>query len=186
MDIQQLITGCIKKKPKAREKLYHTYKNTLFSISLKYCSSYAEAEDHLHDIFIEIFEKIHTYSGNGSFEGWMKRIAINKAIDRYKKKIRFESLERSSSSTEPTIYVTDASYPISFNELMSCIHQLPPKYRIIFNLYELDDYSHKEIARMLSIATSTSKSNLHRAKVILKKQILNLTQEKSKNKRNGK
>ncbi|WP_394750850.1 RNA polymerase sigma factor [Spongiimicrobium salis] len=186
MDTQQLISGCIKKNAKAREELYNRYKNTLFSISLKYCASYVEAEDHLHDIFIEIFEKIKTYKGKGSFEGWMKRIAINKAIDRYKKKVNFESLQHHTPYTEEDIAIGAEASSLSFDSLMSCIHGLSPKYRIIFSLYELDAYSHKEIAAMLSITTGTSKSNLHRAKILLKKQILELVEGKSKNRRYGK
>lgn len=187
MDTQQLISGCIKKNPQAREKLYHLYKNKLFSISLKYCRSHAEAEDHLHDIFIEIFEKIKTYKGKGSFEGWMKRIAINKAIDRYKKRTNFELSDEKLAGEPDTIYIDTDDLPLTFDLLMGCIQELPNQYRIIFNLYELDGYSHKAIASMLSISVNTSKSNLHRAKVILKKRITALRNElKHKNDDDGK
>ena len=83
MNVDQLIHKCIKKDRKAQETLYNTYRRKLFPVCLKYCRSRSEAEDHLHDVFIEIFDKIRTYSRKGSFEGWMKRIAINKAIDKY-------------------------------------------------------------------------------------------------------
>ncbi len=85
LNLDQIIKGCIKQNRKAQEELYHLYKKTLFALCLKYCPNEAEAEDNLHNTFIEIFTNIKNYNGNGSFEGWMKRIAINKAIDCYKK-----------------------------------------------------------------------------------------------------
>ena len=84
MNLDQLIKGCIRQNRKAQEALYNTYKQTLFSLCLKYCSNTAEAEDNLHNAFIEIFTNIGKFNGQGSFEGWMKRITINKAIDSYK------------------------------------------------------------------------------------------------------
>ncbi|MGB5818351.1 MAG: sigma-70 family RNA polymerase sigma factor [Saonia sp.] len=187
MDTDVLISGCIKKKPEAREALYKLYRNKLFSVCLKYCRSYSEAEDHLHDIFIEIFEKIKTYKGKGSFEGWMKRITINKAIDRYKRETNFELSDYKMAGLSEEIYLDEDNLPLSFETLMTLIQKLPTQYRIIFNLYELDDYPHKEIAKMLSISISTSKSNLHRAKIILKKQITELMAErKHKNVGDGK
>ena len=86
MELDQLIKSCAKKNRRAREELYHKYEKKLFQVCLKYCRSREEAEDHLHDVFIEIFENIKKYNGQGSFEGWMKRIAINMAIDKYRKK----------------------------------------------------------------------------------------------------
>ncbi len=187
MDTQQLITGCINKNAKAREALYMLYKGKLFSVCLKYCRSYTEAEDHLHDIFIEIFDKIKTYRGHGSFEGWMKRIAINKAIDRYKKVTNFELADYKLAGLTEEVYLNEDHLPLSFESLMNLIHELPPQYRIIFSLYELDNYTHKEIAKMLSISIGTSKSNLHRAKIILKKKVTDLTNEqKNKNVGDGK
>lgn len=174
MQIDQLIKSCIKKDRKAQETLYNLYKNKLFPVCLKYCGSYSEAQDHLHDTFITIFENIKKYRGKGSFEGWMKRITINKAIDNYKKKNTFELADYKAVrlSEDSTIYSDEL--PLSFDTIMSLIHALPPQYRIIFNLYELDDYPHKEIASRLGISESTSKSNLHRAKALLKEQISNL------------
>ena len=84
MNLDELIKGCIKQKRQAQEELYRLYKKTLFVLSLKYCTNETEAEDNLHDAFLEIFTNIKNYKGNGSFEGWIKRITINKAINRYK------------------------------------------------------------------------------------------------------
>ncbi len=138
-------------------------------LSLKYCQNEAEAEDNLHNAFIEIFTNIKSYKGNGSFEGWMKRIAINKAIDSYKKSYKLSPIK------ETDFHDTDVSEneleDFSLDQILSMIQNLPNQYRMVFNLYELDNYSHIEIAEMLNITVGTSKSNLHRAKMILKEQI---------------
>ena len=181
MDLAQLIKACIAQNRKAQEELYHRYKNVLFVLSLKYCRNETEAEDNLHNAFIEIFSKMDRYKGNGSFEGWMKRITINKAIDSYKKTVHLlpvydEIIEDTS--------VNDQDMDIPLDYLLSVIQELPNQYRLVFCLYELDDYPHKEIAEMLSITESTSKSNLHKAKAILKEKI-SAKNPSLKNIRNG-
>ncbi|MNQ60266.1 ECF RNA polymerase sigma factor SigW [compost metagenome] len=168
MNLDQIIKGCIKQNRKSQEELYNLYYKSLFVISLKYCQNDSEAEDNLHDAFIEIFTNIKNFKSTGSFEGWMKRILINKAISRYKKSFFLTSI-KDDNIPEIMIADTEMNYPIHY--LLSLIQELPHQYRLIFNLYELDEYSHKEIAEMLSISESTSKSNLHRAKSILKEKI---------------
>lgn len=177
MKLAQLIKSCIKKNRGAQEELYNTYKKKLYPVCLKYCRSHAEAEDHMHDVFITIFESIKKYNGKGSFEGWMKRIAINKAIDNYKKNKTFELQYQKEISLSEDVSIVEEELPVSFNTIMSIIQELPQQYRIVFNLYELDGYPHKQIARMLAISESTSKSNLHRAKVILKEKIIAYNQK---------
>lgn len=168
MDLDKLIKGCIDGDAKAREALYGRYKNTLFCLSLKYCASEEEAEDNLHNAFVEIFTNIRNFSNKGSFEGWMKRITINKAIDSYKKTFGLVTIpERLPDTTD----VDDADMAVSLDHLLALIQDLPHQYRLVFSLYELDDYSHKEIADMLSISEGTSKSNLHKAKAILKARL---------------
>ncbi|MNK94269.1 ECF RNA polymerase sigma factor SigW [compost metagenome] len=168
LNLDQIIKGCIKQNRKSQEELYNLYYKSLFVISLKYCQNDSEAEDNLHDAFIEIFTNIKNFKSTGSFEGWMKRILINKAISRYKKSFFLTSI-KDDNIPEIMIADTEMNYPIHY--LLSLIQELPHQYRLIFNLYELDEYSHKEIAEMLSISESTSKSNLHRAKSILKEKI---------------
>ncbi|MEN1784590.1 MAG: RNA polymerase sigma factor, partial [Bacteroidota bacterium] len=169
--LEQLIKRCKKKDVSAQKVLYEIYRQKLFSICLKYTASYAEAEDHLHDVFIEIYQKIHQYKGIGSFEGWMKRIAINKAIDRYKKKTTFELAQHKENSLIDEVYLDFEEPNIPFEKLLQFIQELPDQYRLIFSLYELDGYSHKAIAKQVRISESTSKSNLFRAKQRLKKRI---------------
>ena len=174
MELDQLIKSCAKKDRRAREELYHKYEKRLFQVCLKYCRSLEEAEDHLHDVFIEIFENIKKYKGKGSFEGWMKRIAINKAIDKYRK-IRTYDLkdDKIQMFTEDVTIATNGLHA-SIEDVMGLIRELPDQYRLVFNLYQLDGYSHKEIARMLNISEGTSKSNLHRAKIKLKEKVVAL------------
>ncbi|MFL9843839.1 RNA polymerase sigma factor [Flavobacterium rhizosphaerae] len=168
MTPDKIIKGCIKNNAKAQEELYRQYKDVLFVLCLKYCRNEAEAQDNLHNAFIEIFTRIKTYSGKGSFEGWMKRIVINKAIDSFRKNILLVPVK--DNLPEDTD-VTETEMNVSADYILSLIQQLPDQYRIVFSLYELDSYSHKEIAQMLSISEGTSKSNLHRAKTILKEKI---------------
>lgn len=168
MKLENLINSCIKQNRQAQEELYHLYKKTLFVLCLKYCANEAEAEDNLHNTFIEIFTNIKKFNNKGSFEGWMKRIAINKAIDSYKSKYQLVSI-KDDFVQETTIDEDEVAFSLDY--LLSLVQELPHQYRLVFNLYELDEYSHQEIARMLSISESTSKSNLHRAKVILKEKI---------------
>ena len=151
--------------------LYKTYKKKLFSVCLKYCRSQIEAEDHLHDTFIEIFDKIKNYNHKGSFEGWMKRIAIYKAIDKYKKQKNVELADYRLAEITEEVYLEN-SHAIPFEELIKFIQELPNQYRLVFNMYELDGYTHKEISSIIGISEGTSKSNLFRAKTGLKKRIL--------------
>jgi len=142
----------------------------LFMLCLKYCRNEAEAEDNLHNAFIEIFTGIGKYKSAGSFEGWMKRITINKAVDSFKKTLQLVPVK---DDLPDDVTVTDEEMSLPADYILALVQQLPDQYRLVFNLYELDDYSHKEIAVMLSISENTSKSNLHRAKAILKEKITN-------------
>lgn len=168
MSTENLIKDCIKQNRQAQKELYELYKKTLFVLCLKYCQNEAEAEDNLHDSFIEIFTNIKNYKGIGSFEGWMKRITINKAINSYKKSFYVLPIKEDYVQE---ITIEEHEFDFSLDYILSLVQELPHQYRLVFCLYELDDYSHKEIANMLSISESTSKSNLHRAKVILKEKI---------------
>ena len=168
MDLNDIITGCCRNKSGAQEQLYRLYKDVLFVLCLKYSRNAEEAEDNLHNAFIEIFTHISKYKNQGSFEGWMKRIAINTAIKAYKKKKDYKAI---INDIPEDTDVDSAEMDIPADYLLEMIQQLPDQYRLVFNLYELDDYTHSEIAQMLSISEGTSKSNLHRAKQILKEKI---------------
>ena len=128
------------------------------------------SNDNLQDAFVTIFKKISQFKNIGSFEGWMKRIAINTALQRYRSKGVFDIVNENQIGDESLEIDEDI---ISIDFLLKIIQELPDRYRLVFNLYVLDDYSHKEIAEMLMISTGTSKSNLARARMILKEKIEN-------------
>lgn len=170
MKLEEIIQRCIKGDRTSQKELYYHYKNDLFQLSLKYCSCLSDAEDNLQDSFIEIFSSIKKYNNKGSFEGWMKRITINKAIDKYKKSIK-------NNINKPYLFINEPSFDedecidISVSEILELVQNLPNQYRIVFNLYQLEGNSHKEIASLLNISEGTSKSNYHRAKLILREEI---------------
>ena len=168
MSLERLIDNCKKKHAKAQAELYKRYASSLFSVSLKYASSYADAEDILQDTFIIIFDKISQYKNQGSFEGWLKRIAINTALQRYRK-AGVLNLINEENVSEVDVEVEEESVPLDY--LLKIIQDLPDRYRMVFNLYVLDGYSHKEISDLLEISEGTSKSNLARARKILKNKI---------------
>ena len=168
MDLEELIHNCKKGKRQAQAELYRRYSGVLFGMCLKYSKNRTEAEDNLHDSFMTIFSKIDQYSFQGSFEGWIKRITVNTVLQKYRKE---QHLNIVSEEIEDDAEVDTEQADISLNTLLGYIQELPHKYRLTFNLYVLDGYSHKEISEMLGTSTGTSKSNLARAKTILRDRI---------------
>ena len=168
MILQELIEKCKQQSPTAQEALYKQYSGVLFGICLKYSPNRAEAEDNLQDAFITIFKRIGQYQGKGSFEGWIKRITVNTALQKYRKK-KFFDISNEQQIEDAEVDVQQQTIPLDF--LLKIIQELPDRYRLVFNLYVLDGYSHKEIAEMLGISDGTSKSNLARARMILKKKV---------------
>lgn len=168
MNLEQLIDDCKRNNTKAQEQLYRLFAPKLFAVCLKYSRNYAEAEDNLQDGFLIIFNKIGQFNFKGSFEGWMKRIMINNVLQHYRG-ISFLDAINQDVADDVEIEVDDDDLPMDF--LMKIIQELPDRYRLVFSLYVLDDYSHKEISDMLGITTGTSKSNLARARAILQQKI---------------
>lgn len=165
---EQLIHECTKNNTKAQEQLYRQLSPKLFAVCLKYSRSYEEAQDNLQEGFLLLLEKIHLYKHKGSFEGWAKRVVINYILQQYRKQNIFDIV--SENFPEEVEIETDEEN-ITLDFLTRIIQELPDRYRLVFNLYVLDGYSHKEIAEMLQINIGTSKSNLARAKAILKEKI---------------
>lgn len=168
MSLEKLIKRCKQNDIKAQEKLYRLYAGKMFGLCLKYSDSYAQAEDNLQDGFLTIFDKIGQYKHQGSFEGWMKRIMINTTLQKYRKE-KLYSISNEDQIEETTVEYEESSLPLDF--LLSIVQQLPQRYREVFNMYVLDGYSHKEIAGILQISEGTSKSNLSRARSLLKESI---------------
>lgn len=168
MSLKKLIQNCKKGERKAQEQLYRKYANILFGLCLKYSRNKTEAEDNLHDSFMVIFDKIDQFKFKGSFEGWMKRITVNTVLQKYRKdqylKLVTENLEEEEE--------VDYEYAdIQLSTLLQYVQELPTKYRLTFNLYVLDGYPHKEISDLLGTSQGTSKSNLARARMILRDKI---------------
>lgn len=143
---------------------------------LKYSQNYQDAEDILQDSFLLIFRKIDQYKEKGSFEGWMKRITINVALQKYRQLQKLQVVRNDEVESEEVSVELDEEVDTDF--LLDLIQQLPDQYRLVFNLYVLDHFSHKEIAEMLQISEGTSKSNLSRARAILKQKITIYQQKK--------
>ncbi len=170
MSLNQLIENCKNNDTKAQGELYKLFSSKLFSVCLKYSKNYAEAEDNLQDAFLTIFNKIEQYKGKGSFEGWLKRITVNTVLQKYRSQKVFDIVNENSVEDEELEVDED---DLSIDYLLQIIQELPDRYRLVFNLYVLDGYSHKAIADMLEINIGTSKSNLARARQILKQTIEN-------------
>jgi RNA polymerase sigma factor (sigma-70 family) len=168
LSIEQLINDCKRNDVKAQEQLYRLYAPKLFAVSLKYSRNYTEAQDNLQDGFLLIFKNIHQYSFKGSLDGWLKRVLTNHILQQYRK----ETFLNVVNENLPEEVETEIdSENVSSEYLMKIIQELPDRYRLVFNLYVLDGYTHQEIAELLNINIGTSKSNLSRAKMILKEKI---------------
>ncbi|NHN27185.1 sigma-70 family RNA polymerase sigma factor [Flavobacterium jejuense] len=168
MIIDQLINDCKKGNTKAFEQIYRLLSPKIFAVCLKYSRSYEEAQDNLQEGFIILYEKINQFHFKGSFEGWAKRVVINHILLQYRNQGVFEIISENLPDNSE-IEVDDEQISLDF--LTKIIQELPDRYRLVFNLYVMDGYSHKEIAEMLEINIGTSKSNLARAKAILKNKI---------------
>lgn len=168
MSLEQLIKKCKKRERKAQEELYRLFSSKMFSVCLKYSRNKTEAEDNLHDSFMTIFNKIEQYNFKGAFEGWLRRITVNTVIQKYRKEGVFEIL---ADDIEDEVEIKVDDEAINLDYLLSIIQELPTKYRLTFSMYVLDGYSHKEISSLLEISEGTSKSNLSRARMILKNKI---------------
>ena len=168
MTLDELIIQCKKQDAKAQGELYKRYSNVLFSICLKYSPNRTEAEDNLQDAFLTILKSVGQFKGKGSFEGWMKRITVNTALQKYRKRRVFD-IAKEDQIEEVEVEVDNVDIPLDF--LLKIIQELPDRYRLVFTMYVLDGYQHKEIGNMLGISDGTSKSNLARARVILKSKV---------------
>ena len=168
MSLHQLILNCKKREIDSQSQIYHLFAGKLFSICLKYSKTKQEAEDNLQDAFITIFGKMDQFKFKGSFEGWMKRSVINTSLQTYRQKNVLNLVEENYPE-EVVVDINEEDLSLEF--LLKIIQELPERYRMVFNLYVLDGYSHKEISGMLGIAEGTSKSNLSRARLILKGKV---------------
>jgi len=177
----EIIEGCARHDRRAQQMLYDRYSRLLFGVCMRYASDRAEAEDILQESFLKIYFSIKEYSGTGSFTGWMRKIVVNTAITHYHRNLKhkhyveieeYVSVETGVSSFEEDFFTSD--------ELFKVLNELPPGYRMVFNLYAIEGYKHKEIAEMLGIDINTSKSQYSRAKATLREKLEILRKLKEK------
>jgi RNA polymerase sigma factor (sigma-70 family) len=165
---EELIKGCKRRERNAQKSLYDTFSSKMYALCCRYVKDSMEAEDVLVTAFTKILERIDQYKGEGSFEGWIRRIVVNEALT-YLRRNRSMYIETDLAAADYQPDYQNLSDHLEAEDLLSMIQELPAGYRIVFNLYAIDGYSHKEIATQLNISENTSKSQLSRARVYLQK-----------------
>jgi RNA polymerase sigma factor (sigma-70 family) len=169
-DIEHIIEGCRRKEPMAQRLLYEQFSSQMYGVCLRYCGSTEDAQDALHEGFLKIFEKIIQFESRGPFEGWIRKIMVNTALEKYRNKYKVINIQDNIKEADG-LGQDDLIENLTVQELMKIIEELSPKYRMVFNLYAIEGYSHKEISEMLDINEGTSKSNLSRARAILQEKV---------------
>lgn len=153
-----------------QEELYRRFSPRMYAVCLRYAGRTEEAEDILQEGFIKVFKKMDSFRGDGSFEGWMRRIFVNTAIEHFRRKKYLMPVTEKEENTIEGKY-TSALDDLGVKDVLALIQELSPGYRTVFNLYVVEGYTHREIADMLGISEGTSKSQLSRAKVILQDMV---------------
>lgn len=167
----EIIERCIAKDSKAQKLIFEKFKSVMMGICMRYCKTRDEAEDVLLEGFMNIFTGVASYRGDGSFEHWMKRIMINTAINNYRKNLKHYYHSDIDEIEERIFIKSDEPETVSTGDLLKILNELPEGYRVVFNLYAIEGYKHREIAKMLGITTGTSKSQLSKARKILQKKL---------------
>lgn len=168
--IENIVEGCRRKDQLAQKLLYEQFSAKMYGVCLRYSGSPDDAQDILHEGFLKIFDKIGQYQSRGSFEGWIRRIMVNTALEKYRNQYRMTSMQ-DNQYVYDNQGIEEINENITAKELMQLIQELSPKYKVVFNLYAIEGYSHKEISKMLEISEGTSKSNLSRARSILQNKV---------------
>ena len=179
-DLKQIIKESARGDVRAQEKLYRMFASRMFGVCLRYSKDTTEAEDNLQEGFVKVFSNIQSFRHEGSFEGWMRRIMVNVSLEKFRKQQLMYPVE-DVSIYEGQQWSNDIMSDISARELTGLIQELTPRYRMVFNLYVMEGMSHEEISKEMGISVGTSKSNLARARNILKAKVKELYKEPGKN-----
>lgn len=163
MDEKKLIQACINEEKHAQRYLYDLYSPKMYYVCLRYSRHDLEAQDMLQDGFVKVFDKISSFKSNGSFEGWIRRIIVNTCLNHCRKR-SFKQEQIGIEDYQDGAVSSKAISKLSEQDLLALIQQLPIGYRMVFNLYVIEGYSHKEISEMLSITESTSRSQLAKSR----------------------
>lgn len=161
-----LIEGCLRGERKMQYELYQRFAPKMYGVCLRYAGNAEEAEDILQEGFIKVFNKMSSYRGDGSFEGWIRRVFVNTAIEHFRKKTYLQPITETEENTIEGKYLSVMDQ-LAEKDIIQLVQQLSPGYRTVFNMYVIEGYTHRQIAEILEISEGTSKSQLSRAKIIL-------------------
>jgi RNA polymerase sigma factor (sigma-70 family) len=178
-EFRELIDGCVRGEKRWQDRLYKKFGPVLYGICLRYAKNRMEAEDVLQEVFVKIYQHIKSYHYDGSFEGWLRRIAVNTSITHYRRNLKHayqEDVDEVIMRKDDPLHWNDAEF--TQEEMMGCIEKLPHGYKTVFNLYVMEGMMHKEIAEMLEIDVNTSKSQLSRAKMYLQRELAEISKIK--------
>lgn len=170
-NLEECIRKCSSGDRRAQTTLYNHFAPKMYGVCLRYSKDVTEAEDNLQEGFIRIFTKIGQFGYKGSFEGWMRRIMVNTSLEKFRKNSHLYPVE-DMAVYEGTSFAEDTISGISTDDLLKMVQKLPPRYRMVFNLFAIEGYSHQEIGEMMNISEGTSKSNLSRARMTLQKKVI--------------
>jgi len=167
---KRLVEGCIKQKPRAQKEFYDRFASKMLAVCYRYARDMAEAEDMLQEAFIKVFKRLKSYQFQGSLEGWVRRIVVNTSID-YLRKHKYKMKETHIDGSPAEELSTELINTLDLEYLYQLIQELPVGYRLVFNMYAIEGYSHAEIGEKLKISASTSRSQYARARKILVNRI---------------
>lgn len=176
LSVDDLLDGCKRSERRTQELLYKVLASRMLGVCMRYAKDRFEAEDILQTGFVKVFQKVNEFRGDGSFEGWIRRIMVNTAIETYRKNQRAMNVVNIDEVYD-TPQVTFGMDGLEVRDLMNLIQQLSPGYKLVFNLYAIEGFSHKEIAEQLGITEGASKSQLSRARALLKEKILKIERQ---------
>ena len=184
---KKLIKDCIKGDRCAQNKLYDLFSAKMFAVCLRYSKTREEAEDTFHEGFMKVYENLEKYRFDGSFEGWIRRIIVNTAIEKFRKNTKMSLVVQYDDHIMENGYFNENEILANINadELMGLIQQLPPYCRIVFNLFAFEGMKHREIAQELGITEGTSKSHLSDARKILQRAVININKPALQLNQNG-
>lgn len=172
MTEEQIVKACISGDAIAQKKFYDLFAKKMMGVCLRYSANADEAQDVLQDGFIKVFNKLPDFVNKGSLEGWVRRIMVNTALDQYRKNKKYQQdveIDNVSYKLENNDFTIEQ---INAQDLLKIIQSIPEGYRVVFNLFAIEGYSHKEIAEQLGVTESTSKSQFSRAKKMLRKRLV--------------
>jgi len=169
-ELEILLEGCKRGKPKSQEALYKRFAAAMYGICLQYASSEEDAQDIMQEGFLKVFRKMDQVNSPAAFPGWIRKVMINTALEKYRNRIHLQRMDEVKEEAEKALD-NGIFENMTCEELVALIKTLTPQYRIVFNLYAIEGYSHKEISEELGISVGTSKSNLSRARAILQEKV---------------